>query len=65
MGFSPTIHQQLFINSNTFLVDAFDPLLDIEIKQLLKRFTNALCKADSMATWFTKDCQHVLIDPIA
>jgi len=35
-----------------------------EIKQLLKRSSNAFCEADPMPTWFVNEYQDVLIDPI-
>jgi len=51
--------------SCTSLMDTFDPLSVSEIKQLLKRSSNAFCEADPMPTWFVKECQDVLIGPIA
>ena len=51
--------------SFTYIMDTFDPLSVSEIKQLLKRFSNVLCEADPMPTWFFKECQDIVIGPIA
>ena len=51
--------------SSTSIMDTFDPLSVTEIKQLLKRSSDAFWEADPMPTWFVKECQDILICLIA
>ena len=51
--------------SCTSLMDTFDNLSVSEIKQLLKRTSNAFCEADSMPIEHVKECQDILTGLIA
>ena len=46
------------------MMDTFDPFTETDIRQLLKRTSNAFCAVDPMPTWLVKDCLNVLINPI-
>ena len=36
--------------------DTFEPFTETDIRQLLKRSSNAFCAVDPMPTWLVKDC---------
>ena len=45
-------------------MEAFEPMSDSGIKQLLIRSSNAFCELDSMPAWLVKNCQAELIKAI-
>ena len=45
-------------------METFEPFTETDIRQLLKRSSNAFCAVDPMPTWLVKDCLDVLISPI-
>ena len=47
--------------SRTSHMEAFAPLSDSDIKQLLMKSSNAFCELDPMPTWLVKKCQAELI----
>ena len=51
---NPSTDSSSVEESCTSLVDTFDPLSVSEIKQLLKRSSNAFCEADPMPTWLSR-----------
>ena len=62
---SPSTDISSVEESCTSIMDSFDCLSVSEIKQLLKRSSNAFCEADPMPSWLVKECQDILIGPIA
>jgi len=46
------------------MMDTFEPFAETDIRQLLKRSSNAFCAVDPMPTWLVKDCLDVLISPV-
>jgi len=46
------------------MMDTFGPFTVTDIRQLLKRSSNAVCAVDPMPTWLLKYCLDVLISPI-
>ena len=46
------------------MMDTFEPFTETDIRQLLKKSSNAFCAVDPMPTWLVKDCLDVLINPI-
>jgi len=46
------------------VMDTFEPFTETDIRQLLKKSSNAFCAVDPMPTWLVKDCLYVLINPI-
>ena len=45
-------------------MDTFEPFTETDIRQLLKRSSNAICAVGPMPTWLVKDYLDVLISPI-
>jgi len=46
------------------MMNTFEPVTEIDLRQLLKRLSNAFCAVDPMSTWLLKDCLDVLISSI-
>ena len=46
------------------MMDTFELCKETDIRQLLKKSSNAFCAVDPMPTWLVKDCLHVLISSI-
>jgi len=46
------------------MMDTFEPFSETDIRQLLKRSSNAFCAVDHIPTCPVKDCLDVLISPI-
>jgi len=46
------------------MMDTFEPFTETDIRQLLKKSSNAFCAVDPTPTWLVKDCLDVLINPI-
>ena len=45
-------------------MEAFEPLSDSDIKQLLMRSSNAFCELDPIPAWLVKKCQIEVIKVI-
>jgi len=45
-------------------MDTFEPFTGTDIRQLLKKSSNAFCAFDPMPTWLLKDCLDSPISPI-
>ena len=61
---SSPLSQPLVEESCISMMDTFEPFAETDIRQLLKRSSNAFCAVDPMPKWFVKDCPDVLINPI-
>ena len=46
------------------MMDTFKPFTETDIRQLLKKSSNAFCAVHPKPTWLLKDCLDVLISPI-
>ena len=45
-------------------ISIMDTCTETDVRQLLKKSSNAFCAVDPMPTWLVKDCLDVLINPI-
>ena len=46
------------------MMDTFEPFTETDIRQLLKKSSNAFCAVAPRPTWLVKHCLDVLISPI-
>ena len=46
------------------MMDTFQPFTETDIRQLLKKSSNAFCAVDLMPTWLVRECLNVLINSI-
>ena len=46
------------------MMDTFEPFTETDIRQLLKKSSNAFCAVDTIFTWLVKDSLDILINPI-
>jgi len=46
------------------MMATFEPFTEIDIRQLLKKSSNAFYAVDPMPTWFVRICLDVQISPI-
>ena len=67
MGFYLLTYQQIFdlLKNHPLPLWILLIISVSEIKQLLRRSSNAFCESDPMPTWFVKECQDILNGPVA